>query len=156
MDRLAILASTLAQAIQLSQAQRDEETTRCAASVAGQALDFVPRVVAAEMQAELQAAGELGDGEYQFPAWPWVLWNNDRVFRLLKAADVGENQVLRDMPLDDFLRLSPAMLFAAFGAPHKAVRLPPWAQYALAGVALVGTAFGVAAVARRSQDLGSQ
>lgn len=101
---------------------------------------------------ELRAENQLGDGPTQFPAWPWVMWEDDRIFRVLKAADLGDkDEILRNMPLDQFLRMTPAMLFAAFGAPHQAVRLPPWAQYTLAGLALAATAAGVAALQQRGR-----
>lgn len=150
MDRLAILGSTLAQAIALASAPRDEEATRSAVSVAGVALDLASDEVRAQVGEELRANGQLGEGPDQFPAWPWRLWERDQIFHLLQSAEFA-TQEFGDMPLDDVIRMTPAMIFAAFGAPHKRVELPRWALYGLAGLAITGVAAGAAAILRKGR-----
>lgn len=143
LDRLAVLGSTLGQAVTLQRAPRDQESTRVASSIAGVALDYASEEARRSLQADLERNNELGSGELQFPQWPWVLWENERVFELLRSADVGvDAEALRQIPLHQFILLTPAMLFAAVGAPHRAVRLPRWALF-LVGTAAVATA-GVA------------
>lgn len=145
MSDVAVYASTLALAVQLGQASdRTHEATRQAASVATTALDLASAEARDALEVELRAAGQLGDGAEQFPASPWVLWQDQRIFRLLKSADLDERtaNALRGLTIQRLMEMSPTSILAMLGAPHRPVWLPRWALAAAVGLA-VGTTVAV-------------
>lgn len=135
---LAIYASTVATAVQLATGPRTAEASRQAASVAVVALDFATPEARAALAAELDHARQLGDAANQFPAVPWPLWDDDRIFRLLKSAKLDQhaNQVLRGMTVRQLVEMSPATLLALLGSPHRVITIPPWLGAAVTGVVL--------------------
>lgn len=135
---LAIYASTVATAVQLAAGPRTAEASRQAASVAVVALDFASPEARANVATELGSAGQIGHAPDQFPAQPWLLWENDRIFRLLKSAKLDQhaNQVLRGMTVRQLVEMSPATLLALLGSPHRVITIPPWLGAAVTGIVL--------------------
>lgn len=155
MSDVAVYASTVAVAVQLAQTRdRSAETTRQAASVAAVALDLASPGGREALELELRAAGELGDGPRQFPGSPWVLWQNDRIFRLLKTADMDERAAaaMRGLTVERLLEMTPTGILAMLGAPHRPIWLPRWAAAAAVGL-VVGGALAALIRAQRAEDV---
>lgn len=141
MERLAIFASTVFEAARLLDVERTAEDTRVAASVAGQALEFASVDARRWVEGDLRRHNQLGDEHDQFPRDPWVLWQNERIFNLLKSADFPEAEHVTRLPVARLVAMGPTAILAALGAPHRRLRVPPWIT---AGV--VGTLVGLGAV----------
>lgn len=140
-SHLAIYASTVATAVSLARAPRDGEHTRQAMSVATVALDLALPSGRDELEADLRQHGLLGDAAGQFPATPWVLWDSDRIFRLLKSANLDRAAVnaLRGVTVQQLLDMEPATILAMLGATHRPLRLHSWGLALAAGLAVGGT-----------------
>lgn len=132
MDRLALLAGTLASAVRLRSADR-ASTWDEAASVAGTALDLADPEVREATRQLLTHHGLLGPGDEQFPANPWVLWDEriaEPVFTLLRSVRVDEEEArrrLQETPMSVLLTwTTPTVVLAALGLPHRRLVVPRW------------------------------
>lgn len=141
MERLAIFASTVFEAARLLDAERTAEDYRVAASVAGQALEFASADARRWVEGDLRRHNQIGDERDQYPQDPWLMWQNERIFNLLKSADFPEVEQITRLPATRLVAMGPVAILAALGAPHRRLRVPPWVT---AGV--VGTLVGLGAV----------
>lgn len=143
MDNLAIYASTVYEAARLLEVlpPYSIETTRVAASVAGQALEFASEDGRRWVEAELRRHNQLGAENDQFPQKPWVLWEQQRIFTLLQTADFPSIDKIAEIPASRLVAMGPVAILAAMGAPHRRLRIPPTFT-----AGLVGTLVGLGAV----------
>lgn len=145
-ERLALLAGTLASATRLRQRRGHGDFETEASSVAGQALDMADPEVRTQVRELLEHHQLLGERDWQFPANPWVMWDErlgEPIFTLLRSVRVDEREVqrrLQETPLPVLLTwTTPAMVLAALGLPHRSVTMPRWVLPTVAvGLAAVG------------------
>lgn len=146
MDRIALLAGTLASAARLRRLFGSRANVAEASSVVGTALDLADPVVRERVRELLEAHDLLGADDHQFPTNPWIFWDerlDEPVFTLLRSVPVNEDEAqrrLRETPLPILLTwTTPAMVLAALGVPHRSIVLPKWVLPTIAGaLAVVG------------------
>lgn len=145
MDRIALLAGTLASAVRLRGAERTSAWDE-AGSVAGTALDLADPEVREATRQLLAQHGALGPGDDQFPANPWVMWDErvgEPVFALLRSVRVDEEEArrkLQETPMAVLLTwTTPTVVLAALGLPHRRLAVPRWvAPTIMVGLLAVG------------------